>query len=119
MSSNLRPIQTDPALLVLRVVLGVVFFAHGWQKFFQFTIPGTQGAFAKMHVTAAELAAPATASLELAGGALLVVGLLARVVAGLLALEMLGAVLLVHAGSGLFVDRGGMELALILAAAAV
>ncbi|MEA5456286.1 DoxX family protein [Sinomonas sp. JGH33] len=118
MSSSIRPFQIDLARFLLRVIVGIVFFAHGWQKFFAFTIPGTQGAFAKMHVPAAELAAPAMASLELVGGALLVVGLLARIAAGLLALEMLGAVVLVHARSGLFVDQGGMELALLLAAAA-
>src|SRR5438132_3150459 len=77
MASSLRPLQTDIARLTLRVVLGIVFFAHGWQKFFSYTIPGAQGAFAKMQIPAAQLVAPAVASLELVGGAVLVVGILA------------------------------------------
>jgi putative oxidoreductase len=115
--SSSRIVASDIARTVLRVALGAVFFAHGWQKFFEYTIPGAQGAFAQMGVPAAQLAAPISAGLELIGGALLVVGLLTRVAGALLAVEMLSALFLVHISAGMFVEKGGMELVLILAAA--
>lgn len=106
------------ALTVLRLALGVIFLAHGWQKIFEFTIPGTQASFAQMGVPAAQLMAPAIAVLELAGGAALILGVLVRPVAALLVLDMLGALFLVHAPAGIFVDKGGYELVLALAAGA-
>ncbi|WP_344120687.1 DoxX family protein [Kocuria aegyptia] len=105
-------------LTVLRVVLGATFLLHGWQKFTEWTIAGTQASFAQMGVPAAELAAPAVAVLELVGGLLLVLGLGTRVVAALLALTMLGALVLVHLPAGFFAADGGVELVLLLAAAA-
>ena len=110
---------TTTAVTILRVILGILFAAHGWQKFNEFTIAGTQASFAKMGVPAAEIAAPAVASLELAGGIALIVGILTRVVAALLAVDMLGALFLVHASAGIFASAGGYELVLLLAAAAL
>ena len=109
---------TNTALTVLRVIVGFIFAAHGWQKFTEFTIPGTQGAFAKMGVPAADVVAPIIATLELVGGIALIAGVLTRVFAALLALDMLGALVLVHAPAGLFADKGGYELVLALAAIA-
>jgi putative oxidoreductase len=110
---------TTAAVTILRIILGFLFAAHGWQKFNEFTIAGTQASFAKMGVPAAEIAAPAVAVLELAGGIALVVGILTRVVAALLAVDMLGALSLVHAPAGIFASAGGYELVLVLAAAAL
>ncbi|MFC9334156.1 MULTISPECIES: DoxX family protein [Arthrobacter] len=110
---------TTTALTVLRVIAGFLFAAHGWQKFNEFTIAGTQASFAKMGVPAAELAAPAVATLELVGGIALILGVLTRVFAALLALNMLGAFFLVHASAGVFVGNGGYELVLLLAAGAL
>jgi putative oxidoreductase len=110
---------TTTALTVLRVIAGFLFAAHGWQKFNEFTIAGTQASFAKMGVPAADLAAPAIATLELVGGIALILGVLTRVFAALLALNMLGAFFLVHASAGVFVGNGGYELVLLLAAGAL
>ncbi|MET3720166.1 putative membrane protein YphA (DoxX/SURF4 family) [Arthrobacter sp. UYEF21] len=44
---------TTTALTILRVALGFLFAAHGWQKFNEWTIAGTQAAFAQMGVPAA------------------------------------------------------------------
>ncbi|APX02097.1 DoxX family protein [Arthrobacter sp. QXT-31] len=110
---------TTTALTVLRVIAGFLFAAHGWQKFNEFTIAGTQASFAKMGVPAAEIAAPAVATLELVGGIALILGVLTRVFAALLALNMLGAFFLVHASAGVFVGNGGYELVLLLAAGAL
>ena len=109
---------TTTAITALRIVLGFIFAAHGWQKFNEWTIAGTQASFGKMGVPAAEIAAPAVAVLELAGGVALILGILTRVVAALLVIDMLGALFLVHASAGVFAANGGYELVLLLAAAA-
>ena len=115
------PETSDPAatagLTVLRVVLGITFLLHGWQKVAEWTLAGTQASFAEMGVPLAEIAAPAVAVAELVGGLLLIVGLATRVVAALLALVMLGALVLVHLPAGFFAADGGIELVLLLAAA--
>ncbi|QHK20995.1 DoxX family membrane protein [Pseudarthrobacter psychrotolerans] len=110
---------TTTATTVLRVILGFLFAAHGWQKFNEWTIAGTQAAFAQMGVPAANVSAPVIAGLELAGGIALILGALTRVVAALLAVNMIGALVLVHASAGVFADKGGYELVLLLGAAAL
>ena len=114
-----QPTLTTTARTILRIVTGFLFAAHGWQKFNEFTIPGTQAAFAQMGVPAANLVAPVIATLELVGGVALILGVLTRVFAALLAVDMLGALFLVHASAGIFAATGGYELVLILAAAAL
>ena len=114
-----QPALTTAARTILRVVTGFLLAAHGWQKFNEFTIAGTQAAFTQMGVPAAGVIAPVVATLELAGGVALILGLLTRVFAVLLAADMLGALFLVHASAGIFVGTGGYELVLILAAAAL
>lgn len=106
-------------LLVLRIVAGGVFAAHGFQKVFEFTLAGTTEAFAGMGVPAAAVVAPAIAVIELVGGVLLAAGALTRVVAALLALDMVGAFVMVHASAGLWVDNGGFEFVAVLGAAAI
>lgn len=110
---------TTSARTILRIVAGFLFAAHGWQKFNEFTIAGTQAAFAQMGVPAANVAAPVIATLELVGGIALILGVLTRVFAALLAVNMLGAMFLVHAPAGIYAETGGYELVLILAAAAL
>jgi putative oxidoreductase len=111
----MRTTSTSIGLTVLRVVLGVVFIAHGAQKFGQ-GIPGVTQGFAGMGVPFAEVAAPLVAGLELIGGALLVLGVATRVVAVLLAVDMVVAGALAHLASGFFSQDGGFEYVLVLAA---
>ena len=110
--------HTDLALTILRVVVGIIFIAHGWQKLFIYTLPGTTGAFTQMGVPLPSLTAPAIAFIELIGGAALIVGLGTRIAAALLALNMLGAILLVHLGGGFF-NPNGIEFPLALLGASV
>ncbi|PVG81642.1 hypothetical protein DDE18_16730 [Nocardioides gansuensis] len=110
------PVQ-DTVLLLARLVVGVVFAAHGWQKFSEFGLAGTGESFAAMGVPAAGAAAAFAATVELGGGILLILGLLTPVAAVLLALNMLGAWWFVHRSSGIFVAEGGWELVAVLAAA--
>lgn len=109
---------TTSALTLLRVVTGFIFAAHGWQKFNEFTIAGTQASFAQIGIPAPDIAAPVVATLELVGGIALILGLVARVLAALLALDMLGALFTVHISAGLYAANGGYELVLALAAMA-
>lgn len=110
---------TTTARTVLRVVVGFLFAAHGWQKYNEWTIAGTTAAFGDMGIPMAQIAAPFIATLELVGGIALILGLLTRPVAALLTLDMLGALILVHLSAGVFVANNGYELVLLLGAAAL
>ncbi|MDK3256456.1 DoxX family protein [Blastococcus capsensis] len=109
----------DLAVLVTRVAVGLIFFAHGWQKLFTNGIDGTAAFFDQEGVPAASAAAWVVAVVELAGGAALILGLAVPVAGLLLLVDMIGAFAFVHAGAGLFVDQGGYELVLALGAAAL
>lgn len=106
----------DVVLLVVRVAVGVVLVAHGWQKFFTYGLSGTAANFEQMGVPLATVSATVAAVIELVGGLLLIVGLVVPLVGALLAVEMIGALVLVHAPNGIFVDAGGYELVLVIAA---
>ena len=114
----IRDPRADQALAILRVVVGIVFMAHGYQKFFTMGIEGVAGWFASLGVPLPALAAPAIATLELAGGAALIAGLFARPIAFLLMCDVLTALFLVHLGNGFFAPRG-IELVMTLAAGAL
>lgn len=104
-------------LLVLRVVVGFVFTAHGAQKIFEYTLPGTIGSFAGMGVPLPEIAAPVVAFVELIGGILLALGLFTRPVGILLAVDMVVALVAVHLPAGLWVGEGGYEFVAVLGVA--
>ncbi|WP_025133473.1 DoxX family protein [Leucobacter sp. PH1c] len=118
-STLLPDTRTAWGLLLLRVVAGGIFAAHGLQKLLEFTLAGTTASFEAMGVPAAVIVAPAVALLETFGGVLLVIGGFTRTVGLLLALDMVGALVLVHASAGLWVDGGGFEFVAVLGAAAL
>lgn len=109
----------DAGLLLGRVVIGVVFMAHGWQKIGQDGIAATAEGFAGMGVPFPEIAAPAVGFSELIGGALLILGAFTPIVGLVLATIMLVAALVVHLPAGLFVEQGGWELVGALGAGAL
>lgn len=102
------------ALLLLRWAVGVIFFYHGFMKLTHLHLWATQ---AFPHMGFPGYFAYIAAALETGGGALLIVGLGARVVGLLLAGEMTIALLKVHllAGPITYVPR--YELVMLLAAA--
>lgn len=111
----------DLFLLVGRVVIGVVFIAHGLQKFLQWGISGTAGSFGQMGIPLPGVSAWVAALVETVGGAALIVGVALPVTGVLLALNMLGALVFYHLPHGFFASDadGGIEYVLVLAAASL
>jgi len=98
------------ALVILRLVLGVVMIGHGWQK-----VNGHLHEFAS-HV--ASLWLPAwlgyvSAFTEFGGGILLIAGLFTRCVAFAVLVDMIVAIARVHWKHG-FMGNGGYEFPLAL-----
>jgi putative oxidoreductase len=108
----------DLALVVLRVLVGVVFLAHGGQKLFVYGFDGVTGAFGQMGVPMASITGPLTALVEFFGGLALIAGLLTRVAGIGLAVAMLGAIAFVHLAAGFF-GPNGFEFPLTLLGATI
>ena len=102
------------ATTVARIIIGIIFVAHGWQKFFTWGIGTTADNFQAMGVPAPTVSAWFSALVELVGGGLLILGLATPLVAVLLIINMIGAALYAH--EGFFAMDGGIELPLALIA---
>jgi putative oxidoreductase len=112
MLRRLTVTENSVAIAILRVVLGVVFFAHGAQKmlgwFGGYGFSGTMGFFTNnLHIPIvfAFLAIAA----EFFGGLGLIVGLLTRIAAFGIAVNMVVAVLTVHLHVGFFMNWTGAQ----------
>lgn len=103
-------------ITVLRIVVGVVFLAHGGQKLFIWGFGNVAGFMGKIGIPAPMLAAVVVTLVEFVGGLALVLGLYTRYAAALLAIDMLVAILTVHLWGGFFLPNG-IEFALSLFAA--
>jgi len=95
-------------LTILRVVTGIVFFVHGYQKLFHMGIHGVAGFFAHAGIPLPAVAAVIVTLVEFVGGLLLIAGLATRVAAGLNAIDMTVAILVVHLKNG-FSGPAGFE----------
>lgn len=100
------PARVDAGLAVLRLILGIVFVAHGAQKLFVFGFDGVVGAFSQMGIPIPVIAGPVVALAEFFGGLALIAGVVTRAVAAGLALVMLGAIVMVHLPSGFYAPAG-------------
>lgn len=110
----------DLALLILRVVVGVVVMAHGAQKLFGwFGGAGLKGfgSFLQMlNIWPARWWALVAALNEFIGGLLFLTGLLSPLGALLIIANMLVAIIKVHWAKGFFTTQGGYEFPLVLLA---
>jgi putative oxidoreductase len=104
--------DNDAVTTILRLVLGVVFFAHGAQKmlgwFGGYGFTGTMGFFTGVLHIPAPFAFLAICT-EFFGGLGLIFGLLTRVAAFGIFFEMLVAVAMVHRNFGFFMNWAGTQ----------
>jgi putative oxidoreductase len=106
-------------LLIGRVVLGITFIAHGWQKFHENGMDATAQGFEGLGIPAPTLSAYFTVGAELIGGSLLILGALLPLAGLWLAVVMLGAMFYVHLDGGFYSMNGGYEYVLMLAAVSI
>jgi len=108
---RLMSTTNDVTLTFLRLVLGVVFFAHGAQKllgwFGGYGFHGTMGFFEHLGFPAP--VAFLIICTEFFGGLGLIVGLLTRIAALGIGVEMIGAIFLVHLPNGFFMNWYGKQ----------
>ncbi len=112
MLRKLLATSDDWTLTLLRLFLGVIFFAHGAQKalgwFGGYGFSGTMGFFTGMLHIPATFAFLAICA-EFLGGIGLILGLLGRVAAFGITINMLVAVLMVHSQFGFFMNWSGQQ----------
>ena len=103
-------------LLIVRLVVGLGFAAHGAQKLFGwfggYGLAGTGGFFEGVGFKPGKLFAGAAGTSELLGGLLLALGLGGPIGSMLIISVMVVAILAVHIGNGFFAPNG-VELALL------
>lgn len=107
------------APLILRVVTGLIFAMHGYQKLTQFGLDGTTGFLASLGFPAAGVFAVLLIVAELGGGVLLILGFFTHWVAKILAIVSIVALFTVHISKGFFMATGGYEFILLLFAASL
>ena len=112
MFKRLISTSDDMTLTILRLVLGVVFFAHGAQKmlgwFGGYGYSGTMGFFTQQFHIPAPLAFLAIVT-EFFGGLGLILGFLTRIPALGIAVEMIAVIFMVHLPNGFFMNWTGAQ----------
>lgn len=108
----------DFGLFVIRIVVGMVFAAHGAQKLFGWWGgPGMDrwtGVIERMGVRPTRLWASLSAGNELGSGLLLAIGLLVPLAAAALVAQSAVIIVRVHWSKGFFSTQGGYEFPLVL-----
>src|SRR5918912_2780991 len=110
---------TDAALLVVRLIVGIIILAHGWQKLAVIGPASFGQGLAQNGVPLPIFMGYLVTFTEVLGGILLVVGLLSRLAALALTIDLVVAIFLVKINVGLIAPQGsgaGAELDLALIA---
>ena len=112
MTRRLIATDDDSATAIVRLVLGVIFFAHGAQKmlgwFGGYGFAGTMGFFTGvMHIPS--LLAFLAIAAEFFGGLGLIVGFLTRIAALGISFNMIVAIAMVHHQNGFFMNWAGTQ----------
>ncbi|KRW59829.1 DoxX family protein [Pseudomonas sp. TTU2014-080ASC] len=115
--------QAGYGITLLRILVGIIFVAHGGQKLFGlfggYGLEGTGQWMESIGLTPGYYLAMLSGAAEFFGGLALIVGLLARPAALALTFTMLVAIVKVHLANGLFMSNNGYEFALALMAASL
>jgi putative oxidoreductase len=110
-------------LLILRVVIGITMAAHAAQKLFGWFggggIAGTAQFMEQLGFRPGRLHAVLAGLVEAGGGLLLAAGLVTPLAAAMIISVMLVATATVHSAHGFFIQNGGYEYNLTLAAGAL
>ncbi|MFW9266997.1 DoxX family protein [Pseudomonas sp. NR3] len=110
-------------LTVLRIVVGIIFTAHGGQKLFGlfggYGLAGTAQWMESIGLAPGYLMATLAGGTEFFAGLALIIGLLARPAALGLTILSLVAIFSVHIGNGLFMANNGYEFGLALLAGSI
>ncbi|MGH8482934.1 MAG: DoxX family protein [Pseudomonas sp.] len=110
-------------LSVIRIIVGIIFMAHGAQKLFGLFggggLAGTAQFMESLGLAPGLLMALLSGSAEFFGGLALVIGLLVRPAALALTVTLVVAIFSAHIGNGLFMANNGYEFALALMAGTV
>ncbi len=101
-----RGVNPDLGLAILRVVIGVIFIAHGAPAVFG-GMEGTTALMESVGIPLPAVAAWGIRLLEFFGGIALIAGLLVTPVALLLVAHMMAGIVLVHAARGFYVIGPG------------
>ncbi len=108
----------DVALLVLRLVVGLLFFGHSTQKLFSwfggYGVAGTGAWLESIGIKPGKLMAVMAGASELVAGLLLILGLFIPIAALLIVGTMLMSIVKVGGKNGLWVQNGGFEYNLVL-----
>ena len=108
------------ARLLLRLIVGVLFFGHGTQKLFGWFggggLDATAQAFEHLGMRPGRRNAIAAGTAEAAGGAALALGLATPLAASALTATMLTAINRVHLKNGPWASNGGYEYNVVLIA---
>lgn len=115
--------SSDLGLLILRLVVGLTFAAHGAQKAFGWwsgpNFAGWRAGVERMGLRPTGFWALVSTAAEFVGGLLLAVGLLTPLATAALIAQSIVIIGLVHLPKGFWNAKGGIEFALSLAAGVV
>ena len=116
----LEPTEFDAVLLAFRVLVGMIFAAHGWAKRFSGGgVEGTASWFDSIGMRPGKLHANLASTTEMVSGVMLALGLLTSFAAAAIVGVMVVAGWVVHRKQGFFIVGDGWEYTFIVGLMAV